>query len=291
MEESKDQIRNLKSQCSNLKNELESSKKTNDKFIKDSEEKLKQELDKLANDLDEKWMIRLRSQTDKILVEEEKKSSEDKKSTIDELKKLHNEELCKERSLWDERVKNLLMEITSLKSSLDAQTLKNQKIIDKIKKEAEEENNLLRKDMLASANEYKDKIDKLEAIHASEISGIEQKNDEKLKELEMTLKHKHVDDMTTQLSAHNSTVAIIKENCEKDKEKSLEELRKKNLEKIGALFYNPLLFCYIYSFFSLPFFYFFHQLLLDLIWNKLTLSKWSKEKDSMINKWLQLDWS
>lgn len=238
LEENKDQLRNLKSQFNSVKNDLENSKKLNEKIVKDNEEKLKRALDKLATDLDEKWMIRLRTETEKLLGEQDKKSNEDKKSTIDELKKLHNEELINERLSWDERVKNLLLEISSLKSSLDSQTLKNQEVIDRIKKEAEEENNLLRKDMLVSANEYKDKIEKLDEIHASEILELERKNDEKLKEVEMTLKKKHVDDMKAQLTAHNSTVEIIKENCEKDKEKSLEELRKKNLEKIGTVFYN-----------------------------------------------------
>ncbi|CAD5117843.1 DgyrCDS6589 [Dimorphilus gyrociliatus] len=235
LEESHDQLRNLKTQFNSIKNELENSKKTNEKLIKDNEERLRKELDKLSKDLDEKWMLRLRTETEKVLTEQEKKSSEDKKSAIDELLKLHGEELSSERSSWDERVQNLLKEIASLKSALDSKSIENQEIINRIKREAEEENNILRKDMLAAANEFKDNIDELDKKHASEILVLEQRNDEKLKEFEINLKKKHVDDMKAQLTAHNSTVEMIKENCEKDKQKSLEDLRKKNLEKIAII--------------------------------------------------------
>lgn len=214
-----------KTRASDLQAELDKLRMRHEANMKEAKQEFQQKMEQTTAELDLKWQDYLRRECNKLREEITEQKDSEMRAALRQLSAMKDEEITATRQGWENKVQELMKQITSLKESMASNNNKLKEEQEKIRQAAEEERRRLEQDLLRAADEYKAKIEALEDIHNDNVRKLNEQKKHELQALEEKLKDKHIADMQTQMSAHRATVESLRDQAERSKLSELDALR------------------------------------------------------------------
>ncbi|XP_033756582.1 protein FAM184A-like [Pecten maximus] len=241
LEKSREEIKTHKTNAANYKAELEKLKKLHASKLEEAQQELKRKLDQLAKDLESKWSDNLRKECARLKLDLTQQKDEEKKSALQQLSRLKDEEVMAARRGWENKVQELHSQLDKLKQCLEDKEGSNAEEMERLRKEMEEERKRLEQKLVEAGNEYAKQITVMEEMQLEKVRKLAEQKDIEAKELENKLTAGHMEDMQRSMTAHKATVESFKSEAEKSRLASLQEAKQthqKETEKMKEMIYE-----------------------------------------------------
>ncbi|XP_022080895.1 protein FAM184A-like [Acanthaster planci] len=215
------ELREAKNQGLMFRTELDRLKHTHESKMAEAKEEMKSKLNQLSKDLDERWTDTLRRECDKLQSELTEQHSSDKKAALQQLASMKEQELVASRTGWENKLKDLLQEISQLREALHSKAEQAQKEVVTVQGLADQKLNKLKFEMAAAAEEHAQALSLLKAEKEKEEERLRQEKEAAVEELEQRLTRQYKEDMEEQLKSHRAAMEALREEAERSRQNDL----------------------------------------------------------------------
>ncbi|XP_033125471.1 protein FAM184A-like [Anneissia japonica] len=221
LDAAKSQLKNARNKSQQLQTELDRLRKVHESNLLKAREDLKKQLDSMSAKLDEKWTDTLRRECEKLKGELIEQHEEDKKSALSQLTLMKGQELEAMKEAWQQKVNDLLQQITSLKNSLSNKSEWALKEINTLQTKADAEIKRLEARNEQAKKEYKEEMERLKKISEEEKQQIENDKLISLKAIEAEFEQRVTERLSAQVEASQAALSEAKKEAENDKQSAL----------------------------------------------------------------------
>ncbi|XP_038046349.1 protein FAM184A-like [Patiria miniata] len=215
------ELREAKNMGLMYRTELDRLKQTHESKMAEAKEELKTKLDRLSKDLDQRWTETLRRECDKLQSELTEQHSGDKRAALKQLALMKEQELEASRTGWENKLKDLLQEMSQLREALHSKAEQAQKEVVTVQGLADQKLNKLKFEMAAAAEEHARALSLLRAEKEKEVERLRREKDAAVQELEERLARQHREDMEEQLKSHRAEMEALQEEAERSRQSGL----------------------------------------------------------------------
>ncbi|XP_018561580.1 protein FAM184A isoform X2 [Anoplophora glabripennis] len=196
----------------------------------DKERKLQQTLDEKRTEIAMYWEERLLHECGRLKSELEQIHNEEKWLAMESVRKKKDEDFQKAQNEWEQKLRNCLKEVASLKKSLVEKDEYYREELVSQQTNTDRDIMELRRLMDKIDMSHHNKYEKVITDHESELERINEENEKKLKEAEVYWQN--------QVSTLRATVELVKEQMEKESQQKIETLIQQHRTELDAQWEN-----------------------------------------------------
>ncbi|KAJ8921978.1 hypothetical protein NQ315_008615 [Exocentrus adspersus] len=198
--------------------------------MSDKERKLQQTLNEKRTEIAMYWEERLLHECGRLKSELEQIHNEEKWMAMESVRKKKDEDFQKAQAEWEQKLRNCLKEVASLKKSLVEKDEYYREELIRQQTNTDRDIMKLRRLMDKIDMSHHNNHEKLIETHKSELERINEENEKKLKEVEVYWQN--------QVSTLRATVELVKEQMEKESQQKIEELIQQHRTELDSQWEN-----------------------------------------------------
>lgn len=229
------ELREANKEVLSLKSSLEKAKHRLATEVAAITEESTKKLETLSSDLDEKWTETLRRECEKLRQELTDQHLEDKNAAIEQLSILKDQEMGEARQGWQQKVTELLKEISQLQANLSSKSDSAKAEVADLQRRTDSEINKLKFDLAAAIENHQREIQVLQKSLEDEKENLSQKHKEEMMQLEAKLTRLHDEAITNQIEEHKRSVKALQLEAEESRRAEIDVRlmeHKRSLDKL-----------------------------------------------------------
>ncbi|KAK2175048.1 hypothetical protein NP493_756g02026 [Ridgeia piscesae] len=221
LEQARTQLKATKAKLSSVEADYEKLQQQLAANVKKAAAELKTKLDDQATDLDQKWTEKLRNEIEKLRHALMEQADSDRKKALARLSSVKDDEIAAAAVGWEKKITDLLEQIAVLRSGISTQETETADKLERMKREAQEENVKLSRELKDAISAHQEKIAELETKYEQQLREMNRMKDREIKEKEERLREIHMEDMSGQSLAHRAAMDVVRSEAEKSRHAAL----------------------------------------------------------------------
>ncbi|XP_063773298.1 protein FAM184A isoform X1 [Pseudophryne corroboree] len=212
----RERLRETSDSLFTVQGDLEKEKQRHETVISAMREEERLKIDRVARELELKWTETLRQECSKLREELRIEHEEDKKSALAQLLQLKDREINTAKDSWQNKVEDLLDQISLLKQNLELQLCQSQGALHQLQAQFGQERQRLTRELQELEEEHQQRQRSLQEAHMIAFQSMEEAKDQKQKDLGDHLHQKYSEELQALKDAHKQVMDMLRVEMEQE---------------------------------------------------------------------------